>query len=117
MLIPVHGKSQTLFEIFSRPSKLISGNYLMSLFDLTLVVNTNSSNDTITMPPCSLSYCTANQQGLIYCIKNVGSNFVYLKMTPSSADSIEGSPLLYLISPGNSSKQIQPVNTHNYYIH
>ena len=115
IFIPFVSKGQSFFELYARPSKVVSSNYTMALFDATLVVNTNSQNDTITLPPASLSYCSTNTSGLVYHIKNIGTNYVYLK--PASGDSVEGSVSLFIISPGNASKEVQASTTHSYYIH
>src|ERR1700755_1406960 len=90
---PLLSKGQSMFEIFSRPSKIVSANYTMGVFDVSIVVNTNTQNDTVTLPLCSSTYDVANLRSLIYHIKNIDSNYVYLKV--NSGDSLEGSPNLF----------------------
>ena len=106
---------QSQFELYARPAKTVSGNYTMLLFDVFLAVNTNSGSDTVTLPTAASAFSVPNSEGLIYHIKNVGNNSLYIKV--ASGDSLEGSPLLYLISPGNSSKEIQACNSKNFFIH
>lgn len=115
LLLPFASQGQSLFDQYSRPGKVITGNYTVSLFDVFLVVNTTSQNDTLSLPLCSTTYDAVNQRGLIYHIKNIGTNYVYLKL--NSGDSLEGSPNLFLVSPGNTSKEIQACNTKNFFIH
>jgi len=117
IVLPMGLKGQSLFDIYSRPSKLISSNYSISLFDVTLVVNSNSGNDTLTLPAGAQAYSSANQTGLIYHIKNIGVNNVYLRVFPSSGDSIESSISIYLISPSMTSREVQPATIHSWFVH
>lgn len=113
--MPFVAKSQTMFELYGRPAKIISSNYTMAQFDVTLIVNTNAGNDTLTLPAGTSSY--SGGEGLVYHIKNIGTNYVVLRISPSSGDSIENSISPVLINPQMSSKEVQPATIHSWFIH
>jgi len=117
LLIPAAAKCQTQFELNAKKVKVVSSNTTLGLFDIYTVVNTTAGNDTITIPPASSSWDGINNLAVVYHIKNIGVNSVYLRITPASGDSIEGSPNLFQIMPTNSSKEIQAASSHAYYIH
>ena len=114
---PIVGLAQTQFELYSRPVKIVNSNTTLGLFDIYTVVNTAAGNDTITLPAAASSWNGTNNIAIVYHIKNIGVNSVYLKVAAASADSIEGSPNLFQIMPTNASKEIQAANNHNYYLH
>jgi hypothetical protein len=117
LCLPLYGESQTLFELYSRPVKIVNSNTTLATFDIYTIVNTTTGNDTITLPPASTSYSAGSKSAVVYHIKNIGPNSVFLKVAIASADSVEGSANLFEIMPAKASKEIQAADAHNYYIH